>query len=73
MSRFFYFFKESKTKMMISNAPKNELVIFVKSLAAKVAGILSGGKTHRPLFCSNPAEFRTFAGLPFHDLRKSQK
>ena len=31
-------FKESKVKLMISNAPRNELTIFVKTLAAKMAG-----------------------------------
>jgi len=32
-------FKESRTKLLISNAPRNELVIFIKTLAAKVAGL----------------------------------
>ena len=31
-------FKEARTKLMISNAPRNELTIFVKSLASKMAG-----------------------------------
>ncbi len=31
-------FKESRVKLMISNAPRNELTIFVKTLAAKMAG-----------------------------------
>jgi len=32
-------FSKAMTKVMISNAPKNQLVIFVKTLAAKLAGL----------------------------------
>jgi len=32
-------FNEAKIKLLLSNAPRNELTVFVKSMAAKIAGI----------------------------------